>query len=52
MVKMLSAVVVAGLAAATMALATPAEPARDAEVQAAIDARLHQLLVKLNDRHR
>jgi hypothetical protein len=52
MLKTLTAVMVAGLALATVALARPSAQVSEDEVQAAIDARLHQLLVKLNDRHR
>ena len=51
MTKLLSAVTVAALAAATVALARPAPKVSDQDVQAAIDARLHQLLVQLNERH-
>lgn len=53
MKKALSAVAVAAVAVATVALARPAAqpPVSDAQVQAAIDARLHQLLVQLNERH-
>lgn len=44
----LSAAVVAGVAVA--ARPAPAASPSEAEVQAAIDARLHELLVKLNKR--
>ncbi|GMU60293.1 MAG: hypothetical protein AMXMBFR34_20560 [Myxococcaceae bacterium] len=45
----LSAAVVAGVALA--ARPQPKPHPSDAEVQAAIDARLHELLKKLNDQH-
>jgi len=51
MKKALSAVTMAALVAGTVALARPAPQVSDDQVQAAIDARLHQLLVKLNNRH-
>jgi hypothetical protein len=51
MKKMLAAVTLAAAVLATVALARPA-PVTDAEVQAAIDARLHELLVRLNSQHR
>jgi hypothetical protein len=45
----LSAAVVAGVALAARPAPAPTSPS-EAEVQAAIDARLHELLVKLNKR--
>jgi hypothetical protein len=40
------------VAFATVAAARPHHRVSDAQVQAAIDARLHELLVKLNEAHR
>jgi Ni/Co efflux regulator RcnB len=51
MKKILSAVMAAAVVLATVALARPAPEVSDAQVQAAIDARLHELLVSLNNRH-
>lgn len=52
--KKLIALVVLGLVAlAGIAGAQrPVEPATDAQVHAAIDARLHELMVQLNSQHR
>jgi hypothetical protein len=43
---------VAVLAGVAVARPRPTKGPSDAEVQAAIDARLHQLLKQLNDKHR
>jgi hypothetical protein len=51
MKMILSVVTVAALVAATVALARPTPSVSETQVQAAIDARLHQLLVDLNQRH-
>jgi hypothetical protein len=47
----LVAAVAAGVALAARPQAKPHQPS-DAEVQATIDARLHELLKKLNERRR
>ncbi|MCC6337404.1 MAG: hypothetical protein IT380_25830 [Myxococcales bacterium] len=52
--KKLIAMVALSAAVAGVALAARPQPKphpSDAEVQAAIDARLHELLKKLNDQH-
>lgn len=48
MKKALMVVTLAVVAMTTVAMARPARQVSDAEVQAAIDARLHELLVRIN----
>ncbi|MEW5738584.1 MAG: hypothetical protein AB1938_06635 [Myxococcota bacterium] len=53
MKKLIAMVTLSAAVAAGVALAARPQPKpSDAEVQAAIDARLHELLKKLNEQHR
>ncbi len=54
MKKLISAVAVAVLAVGSLAMAGSSRtegPVSDAQVQAVIDARLHEMLKNLNSRH-
>jgi hypothetical protein len=51
LMKSLAAMSVAAAVVGGVALARPAHQVTDAQVQAVIDARLHEMLVKLNAQH-
>jgi hypothetical protein len=50
MKTIIALLVLAGVAIASAAIATPPRKVTDAEVQRVIDERLHEMLVKLNSR--
>jgi hypothetical protein len=52
MKKALMTVTLAAVVVATVAIARPQPRVSDAEVQAAIDARLHELLVRIHAQQR
>ncbi len=51
MKTLIALVLLTAVAVASAALATPPKKVSDAEVQRAIDSRLHEMLVRLNSTH-